>query len=86
MPKPKHISWFMEDQLKPFMHYIPIKEDFSNVDDMIDWCENHPNEIYMIRQRASLYVRDFLFHKDSDQDNAEVKFRIMSIYNERFNY
>ena len=76
----------MEDQLKPFTHYIPIKEDLSNIDDMIDWCENHPNEINTINQRAKLYVKDFLFHEHSDQDNAEIKFRIMRIYNERFNY
>ena len=29
MRKPKIVSWAMEDKLEPYVHYIPIKDDFS---------------------------------------------------------
>ena len=28
MPKPTMVSWFMEDKLIPWTHYIPLKDDF----------------------------------------------------------
>jgi len=82
----KYRSWFMEDQLIPYIHYIPIQEDLSNIQDMVQWCELHPQQVQLIRERANLYVYDLLFSEESDQDNAEIKFEIMRVYNDRFNF
>lgn len=35
---------FIEEHLKPFEHYIPVKYDFSDLIDKIQWAENHPKE------------------------------------------
>ena len=30
--------------LKPYVHYVPIKEDFSNLNDVIIWCLNNDDK------------------------------------------
>lgn len=35
---------FIEEDLKPFKHYIPVKYDFSDLIDKIQWAESHPEE------------------------------------------
>lgn len=35
---------FIEDDLKPFEHYIPVKYNFSDLIEKIKWAESHPEE------------------------------------------
>jgi len=39
MPRPTVCSWLMEDRLVPWVHYVPVAADFSNLTDAVDWCE-----------------------------------------------
>ena len=32
MPRPKYESWFMEGRLQPGVHYIEIKDDYSDLE------------------------------------------------------
>jgi len=43
MPRPTVCSWFMEDRLVPWVHYVPVTADFSNLTAAVDWCENVRN-------------------------------------------
>jgi hypothetical protein len=43
MPRPTVCSWLMEDRLVPWVHYIPVAHDFSNLTDAVDWCEDQRN-------------------------------------------
>lgn len=36
-------QWFF-DKLIPGKHYVPIKEDFSDLIEKYEWCEDHPDE------------------------------------------
>lgn len=35
---------FIEEDLKPFEHYIPVKYDFSDLVEKIEWAESNPEE------------------------------------------
>lgn len=37
-----HEYWFWS--LKPFVHYIPVSEDLSDMEEMFEWAEAHPRE------------------------------------------
>jgi len=41
---------FIEIDLKPFEHYIPVKYDFSDLIEKIQWAENHPQESQIINK------------------------------------
>jgi len=43
MPRPTVCSWLMEDRLEPWVHYVPVAADFSNLTDAVDWCEHAGN-------------------------------------------
>lgn len=86
MPQPKYVSWFMEDfGLQPFVHYVPIKSDLLDVDAKILWCEKNLKICERISQRATLYIYDFYFHPDADEDNMRVKWAMMEKYTNQFN-
>jgi hypothetical protein len=39
MPPPTMCSWAMEDRLVPWVHYVPVAHDFSNLTAVVNWCE-----------------------------------------------
>jgi len=40
-------------KLKPFVHYIPVKEDFSDLYDQLDWADNNQEKVAEIIQSAT---------------------------------
>lgn len=50
-----YLEYFYED-LKPFQHYIPIKKDLSDLSEMMDWAETHPEECERIAKNAQSYA------------------------------
>ncbi len=60
MPKPRFETWFMEGTLKPYVHYVPVEDDFSDLDERIDWCESNQQEARQIVANARAYVAGFL--------------------------
>mgnify|MGYP001341719663 CR=1 FL=1 len=41
MPKPTAESYAMEALLVPFVHYIPVKRDATNVEEMVTWAKSN---------------------------------------------
>jgi hypothetical protein len=60
MPKPKFETWFLESQLVAGVHYAEIAEDFSNLQQVFDHYESHPEEALAIIGQAQAYTRQFL--------------------------
>ncbi|MGZ8190247.1 MAG: glycosyl transferase family 90, partial [Methylococcaceae bacterium] len=60
MPRPKYETWFMEGTLIPNVHYIEIKDDYSNLEEKINYYEQHPNELSQIVENAHNHVSQFL--------------------------
>lgn len=83
--KRRFTSWFMEDFLEPYVHFVPIAPDYTNIDEQVEWCNEHPDEVLKISERATFFVHDMLFHRSSDRDNSEIKFCIMERYARQFN-
>ena len=60
MKKPRFISWLMEDMLEPYVHYIPVNDDFSNVEEQVQWANTHQEECKRISENATNYMKQFL--------------------------
>ena len=52
-------TWFMEGTLIPNYHYIEVKEDFSDLEERLQYYINHPDEAEAIIQHAHEYVAQF---------------------------
>lgn len=59
MPRPRHESWFMEGQLQPDVHYISVKDDFSDVEERIRYYLEHPDEARCIIDNAHRWTARF---------------------------
>jgi hypothetical protein len=60
MPPVTRVSWIMEDRLKPFVHYIPLKSDFSDLMEKFEWGLDHEKECIEISKNATEYMAQFL--------------------------
>ena len=60
MAKPKFETWFLESRLLPGVHYAEMAEDFSNLQQVFEHYESHPEEALNIIRQAQAYTRQFL--------------------------
>lgn len=59
MVEPDVESWLLEASLKAWEHYIPIKPDFSDLSDKVDWAERNDGEAERIAKAGREYVQQF---------------------------
>lgn len=46
--------WY--EWIKPFVHYIPVKEDLSDLSEKLDWAQAHPEETQRIAENAKQFA------------------------------
>lgn len=51
--------WFIH-LLKPFVHYIPVKSDLSDLIDTIKWCKENDDKCKEIAQNAKTFFKKYL--------------------------
>jgi len=56
MSPPKTESMVLHGLLQPWVHYIPLKEDFSDLAEQMEWCQANLDECEDIAHRASLFM------------------------------
>lgn len=66
MPRPKYETWFMEGTLVPNYHYVLIKDDFSDLEERLNYYIGNPAEALEIARNANEYVEQFRNKKRED--------------------
>ncbi|MCC8408380.1 glycosyltransferase family 90 protein [Mucilaginibacter sp. UR6-1] len=66
MPAPRYETWFMEGRLIPNVHYIHIKDDFSDLEERLQYYIDHPEEARQIAVNANNYVKQFFDKQKED--------------------
>ena len=51
-------DWFF-DEIKPWVHYIPVEWDLTDLKQKYEWAEAHPEECQAISKRATDFFLDF---------------------------
>lgn len=59
MPKPRYETWFMEGKLKANFHYIEIKDDYSDLEEKLQYYIEHTHEALEIINNAHNYINQF---------------------------
>ncbi len=67
MPHPTCETWACEGELVPFEHYVPVRDDLSDLDRVHDWCLAHEAQCEDIAQNATTFMSRFL---DPDTEKA----------------
>ncbi|XKH60222.1 glycosyltransferase family 90 protein [Halomonas sediminis] len=63
MTKPKFETWFMEGTLQAGVHYVELKDDYSDLEAKITYYREHPEEAKRIIGHANAYVAQFMDEK-----------------------
>ncbi|ENP8373170.1 lipopolysaccharide A protein [Vibrio alginolyticus] len=58
-PKLRYETWFMEGKLKAGVHFVQVKDDFSDLDEKMDYYLEHPDKAEEIIQNAHQWVEQF---------------------------
>lgn len=53
-------SWILEDELVPWTHYIPVKGDYSNLEERVEWALNHQDHCEEIAKEGRNYIEQFM--------------------------
>jgi len=53
-------SWILEENLQPWEHYVPVRHDFHDLPDKVEWALNHPDQCLTISKQAKQYMEQFL--------------------------
>lgn len=82
MCKPKYESWLMESKLIEWVHYVPIKRDYSDLIKKYEWAEQNPEKCIEIIKNANLFM-------DSNFKNIEkekmIEREVLKYYLENVN-
>jgi hypothetical protein len=55
-------QWFYEEYI-PWVHYVPIADDFADLQEKYEWCENHALECErMIVRCKDLFQKTYRFN------------------------
>ena len=72
MAKPIVTSWLMETTLVPNYHYILLKDDFSDLEEKLKWCNNNVEKCIEIVKNAKKFMSQFSDNKKEEQLEKEV--------------
>lgn len=67
MSKPKYETWFMEGRLVAGVHYVQLKDDYSDLPDKMDYYLKHEDEALAIIDNAHRWIEQF---KDKRRERA----------------
>jgi len=85
MAKPTVVSFFMEDLLVPFVHYVPLKDDLSNLVDMVEWARENDEMCKWISDQATKFVNDFWYTSQAVEDLKFIERELGKAYYDQFN-
>jgi hypothetical protein len=74
-------SWKMERHLIPYIHYVPLENDFSDLDDKMKWCLDNLDKCEEIAYMSKMYALQF---SNNDKEKYIIK-EIIRIYKENTN-
>jgi len=66
MTRPKFETWFMEGALVPGYHYVALADDYSDLEEKVNYYIEHSDEAINIIKNANAYVNTF---KDKRQEH-----------------
>ncbi len=58
-----NVQWYYS-ALKPYEHFIPVKQDLSDLMEQIQWAQTHDQEAKQIAQNATAFIKNELSTED----------------------
>jgi Glycosyl transferase family 90 len=85
-PTPTCTSWAMKELLQPWVHYIPVSNDLSDVEEKVQWIVDHDIDAQQIARNGRLWIADLMYHPDATKDNEWIIDETLKRYRSHFTY
>jgi hypothetical protein len=72
MAPPEACTWLLEDRLIPGIHYVRVKDDWSDLESQLEWCRSHQSTCQEIAENARKFVNQFVDQSSEEALGAEV--------------
>ncbi|EJK73234.1 hypothetical protein THAOC_05152 [Thalassiosira oceanica] len=84
MARPTCVSFAMEDVLVPFVHYVPLKEDYSDLEEMIIWARKNDAKCKWISEQATRYMERLWVSDEAKEENRLIMCDLGEAYHKQF--
>ena len=84
MPRSATNGYLTKEALVPWYHYIPVKENLSDLRAMIHRARSHDEDARRIAQQATEYVRKMFLSKEADVDMKAVRSGVMELFETQY--
>ena len=74
----------MEDELVPFVHYIPLEDDYSDLLQMVLWAQENDKKCKWIADQATSYMEQLWTSQQAKRDNALIVQTLGEAYTNQF--
>ena len=64
IPKPRFHSWLCEKFLEPNVHYVELNEDYSNLEEKLQWCSDNDKTCQEIAVNGKYFMSLFTVEKE----------------------
>lgn len=75
-------SWILEDQLIPYVHYLPVHNDFSDLEEKVEWALGHPEVCKQIVSNGKKYITPFL----DVCSEEKIRYKMLKQYSEKVKF
>ncbi|KAL7549932.1 hypothetical protein ACHAWF_013187 [Thalassiosira exigua] len=69
-------EWFFR-YMKPFVHYIPLDQDLSNLNETLHWVKDNSDKVLQIAKNGKAFFDEHLSYDRMDEFYYELIFRLM---------
>lgn len=69
-------EWFAH-LLVPYVHYVPLRQNLTDLHEALRWVRNHPAEVLAIARNGQHFYEEYLSYERMDEFYYELLFRLM---------
>ena len=69
-------EWYIH-LMKPYVHYIPLAQNISNLNVTLHWVKDNPEKVYQIAQNGKIFYHEYLSYQRMDEFYYELIFRLL---------
>ncbi|KAG7345935.1 glycosyl transferase family 90 protein [Nitzschia inconspicua] len=84
MAPPTKTSWAMEELLVPYIHYVPLWQNHSNLPQQLEWARTHDEDCRKIALYSRHYMERLVTSPQAQQETLEILAGIDRIYQEQY--
>jgi hypothetical protein len=78
-------EWFVKFML-PYVHYIPLKQDLSDLKEVMEWVRDHPAEVKTIAEKGEKFYWEYMSFVAEERHWYELVWRLSEAIHEEGSY